>query len=399
MSTPSSTGRLVGVDLARALALLGMVVAHTVDELDQSAPGGVDPWFQLVAGRSAALFAVLAGVSIALVTRDAPQRAGRPLTAYRLQVATRALLIALIGLALGGLPSGVAVILTAYGLLFLLAVPVLHWRPRGLALLALGWALLGPVLSVVLRPHLPDPSEVVPSVLSLADPVGLVLELLVTGDYPVLTWGTYLFAGLAVGRLDLRSTRVAGSLMVGGALLASATLGLSAAVTRAPAVREALLAESGMADWTTLDTMLREGMFGTHPTEPAWWLLVWSPHSGSIVSLAHTTGTALLVIGACLLVAGASRGRGRREVQVAFGAGTMTLTLYAVHVVVLSTPESWSAAHSTAAHLVGLLALGALFVGAQSRGPLEVLVTQASRTMAAPSATRPRDPGDGAGQR
>lgn len=384
MPTPTPTARLLGVDLARALALLGMVVAHTVDELDPTAPGGVDPWFQLVAGRSSALFAVLAGVSIALVTRDAPRSAGQALTAYRVQVATRALLIALVGLALGGLPSGVAVILTAYGLLFLLAVPVLHWHARGLALLAVGWGLLGPVLSVLLRPHLPDPSYEVPSVLSLADPVGLTIELLVTGDYPVLTWGTYLFAGLAVGRLDLRSTRVARALTVGGALLASAALGLSAAVTRAPAVREALVAEAEAADWAALDTMLRAGMFGTHPTEPAWWLLVWSPHSGSIVSLAHTTGTALLVIGVCLLVGGALRGRWRRVVEVAFGAGTMTLTLYAVHVLVLSTPDSWATAHSTTAHLLGVLALGALFVGARSRGPLEVLVTQVSRTVAAP---------------
>jgi uncharacterized membrane protein YeiB len=389
---PSSPGRLLGVDVARALALLGMVVAHTVDEGDPMAPGGVDPWFQLVSGRSAALFAVLAGVSIALMTRDAPQRRGRPLTAYRLQVATRALLVALVGLALGGPAGDVAVILTSYGLLFLLALPVLHWSPRGLALLAVGWGLLGPVLSLLLRRHLPDPSYAVPSLLSLIDPAGLALELLVTGYYPVATWGTYLVAGLAVGRLDLRSPRVGSALTVGGALLAAAALGLSAAVTRAPAVREDLLAESGASDWAALDTVLRMGMFGTHPTEPAWWLLVWSPHSGSIVSLAHTTGTALLVTGACLLAAGGLRGRARRAVAVAFGAGTMTLTLYVVHVAVLWTPESWGPAHSTTAHLLGVLGLGALFVAARSRGPLEVLVTEVSGSLARPPRTPLADP-------
>ncbi len=390
MPTQHTTGRLVGVDVARALALLGMVVAHTVDELDPSAPGGVDPWFQLVSGRSAALFAVLAGVSIALLTRDAPPRDVGRSTAYRPQVATRALLVACVGLVLGGLDTDVAVILTSYGLLFLMAVPVLDWRPRGLALLALGWGLLGPVLSLLVRPHLPDPSYAVPSVLSLTDPVGLALELLVTGYYPVLTWGTYLFAGLAVGRLDLRSPRVASALMVGGALLAAAGLGLSAAVTRVPTVREALLATSSQQDWAALDTMLRRGMFGTHPTEPAWWLLVWSPHSGSIVSLAHTTGTALLVTGACLLLTGHLRGRGRRAVAVAFGAGTMTLTLYAVHVAALSAPESWTLAHSTTAHLLGLLGLGALFVAARSRGPLEILVAEVSRSAARPAPPLPR---------
>jgi uncharacterized membrane protein len=379
MLPPDSTGRLVGVDVARTLALLGMVVAHTVDELDASAPGGVDPWFQLVAGRSAALFAVLAGVSVALATRTAPRAAPQQLRRLRRQVMVRALLVAVVGLVLGGLPHDIAVILTAYGVLFLVAVPVLHWRARPLALLALAWGLLGPVLSMLLREGLPESSYAVPSLLSFFSPVDLVLELLVTGYYPVLTWAPYLLAGMAVGRLDLRSGRVAGALAVGGALLASAALAVSAVVTARPAVRADLLAATDLDTWGQLDTMLRQGMFGVHPTEPPWWLLVWSPHSGSLVDLAHTTGTSLLVLGGCLLLVRPLRLSARRATAVAFGAGTMTLTLYAVHVVVLSVPEEeWPALHATSLHLVGLLAVGALTLAAGRRGPLETAVSRLS---------------------
>jgi hypothetical protein len=381
-------GRIVGVDVARALALLGMVVAHTVLVRDATAPGGVDPWFQLVAGRSAALFAVLAGVSIALTTRDAPTAAPSVLSAHRRRVAVRALLVAVVGLALGSLPSGVAVILTYYGVLFLLSLPVLRWSSRRLALLALGWGLLSPVASLTLRPWLPAPSYQVPNPLSLTDPVGLVLELAVTGYYPVLTWGTYLFVGLALGRAELRSTRLAASLTAGGALLAAAALGVSAAVTRSPGVRRALVESYGESGWPALDTSLREGLFGTHPTEPLWWLLVWSPHSGSIVDLAHTSGTALLLLGGCLALAGALGGTSRSVLWTVFGAGTMTLTLYVLHVAVLSLPDAVPLSDSTAAHVLGVLGLGALFVAAGARGPVEVVVSQLSASAAGPAPPR-----------
>ena len=52
------------------------------------------------------------------------------------------------------------------------------------------------------------------------DPVRLVTMLLITGAYPVVAYLTYVCAGLAVGRLDLSSNRVAGRLLAGGATAA-----------------------------------------------------------------------------------------------------------------------------------------------------------------------------------
>src|SRR5699024_9291881 len=113
--------------------------AHLVDE---GAPAEqLSGWFQLTSGRSAALFAVLAGVSIALVTRD---RADRSVHRPRVALLVRAVVIAVLGLLLGAPDSGLAVILTYYGVLFLVAVPVITWSARSLALLALGWGLLSP---------------------------------------------------------------------------------------------------------------------------------------------------------------------------------------------------------------------------------------------------------------
>ena len=62
------SARVVGVDIARCLALLGMMATHILANIDP-VTGAFVPWHQQIAGgRAAALFAVLAGVSLALVT-------------------------------------------------------------------------------------------------------------------------------------------------------------------------------------------------------------------------------------------------------------------------------------------------------------------------------------------
>ena len=149
--TANSRRRLVGIDVARCLALLGMMATHML-------PGYVGdeiPWpQQLAGGRASALFAVLAGVSIALMTgRQDPPR-GRERAALSTGLAMRALVIATLGLALGDLRSGVAVILTYYGLLFVLGLPFLGLRSRALFVLAAGWLVVAPVLGHLLRPAL-----------------------------------------------------------------------------------------------------------------------------------------------------------------------------------------------------------------------------------------------------
>lgn len=385
-----SLPRIIGVDVARTFALLGMVTAHLVTS--QGPDGEFTGWFQLVAGRSSALFAVLAGVSIALVTD--PRRAD---TAYhRPALAVRALLVAGLGLVLGGFPSGLAVILTYYGVLFLLALPVLRWRAGPLALLALGWMLASPVVSQLLRPHLPETSYQVPHPLSLADPWQLTTELLVAGYYPVLTWGTYLFAGMALGRLDLRSRRWDGLVGLGGLVLAVFAIGVSRWVVSMPAARQALVDSYDrwhpVASWADLERVLPEGLYGVTPTGSWWWLGVWSPHSGSIVDLAHTTGCAAAVLGLCLLLVRWTGSRARRAWQVAFGAGAMTLTLYTTHVLVVSLPEAVPLSHSLAAHLVAVLVVGAAFALVRARGPLEQLVSQLSLSVAGASSRGPDRP-------
>jgi hypothetical protein len=176
----------------------------------------------------------------------------------------RGALITVIGLALVELDSYVAVILTYYGLLFAVATPLLRLRAGVLAAGAVLACALTPVLSVLLRAGGPQGAGRQPSLTALPPP-GRLLEILgLTGYYPVLTWTTYLLAGMAVGRLDLRSTRVAGWLLGGGA-------GLAVAASTASWL---LLGRGGGA--AVLGGELDEHRYGTTPPTPGGgWRSTW----------------------------------------------------------------------------------------------------------------------------
>ena len=183
----------------------------------------------------------------------------------------RGVLVAIVGFALVELKPPVAVILAYYGLLFVLATPLLRLRAPVLGAAAAVWCVAGPALSHVLRAGRRAWPGDQPGFEALGAPAALLRELLLTGYYPVLPWLTYLLAGMAVGRLDLRSPRVAAALLGGGAGLAVAAWAGSAL----------LLGPGGGA--AVLGADLGERRYGTVPTDTWWWLAVEAPHTGHAV--------------------------------------------------------------------------------------------------------------------
>jgi len=361
-----------------------MVATHVVATV---APDGELSFAHALAGgRASALFAVLAGVSLGLMTGRRDPVAGQERWARCAGLAVRALLIASFGLLLGELDSGLAVILTHYGLLFLLALAFVGLRAPALLILAAAWAVLAPVLSQVVRPLLPERGYDSPTLGQLADPLQLLSELTFTGYYPVVPWLGYLLLGLGIGRLDLRRRTVQLRMVcVGLGLAVLATL-VSRALLGRPGVARELGRDLGLrgVDAAELQRQVEGGMFGNTPTAGSWdWLLVVAPHSTTPFDLAQTMGSALAVIGVCLLVVAALPSFAVRVVSIVFGAGTMTLTLYSLHVL-LRTDLLWPPDEGAyAQHALVLLAIGAVFVGVGCRGPLERLVGAASERASA----------------
>lgn len=133
---------MLGVGVARSLALVGMMSVHIFPPL--RADGSLHPAYVVSAGRAAALFAVLAGVGLALATGGREPPDGLRLRAARAGVLARAGSLVALGLLLGKVDSPPLVILAYYGLLFGLAIPFLGLQARHLALLAVAAVLLTP---------------------------------------------------------------------------------------------------------------------------------------------------------------------------------------------------------------------------------------------------------------
>jgi len=335
-----------------------MIATHT---LSPPFPGEDRPlWHWLASGRSAALFAVLAGVSLALMSGGPRPSTGRQRTAITAGLVVRALLIAALGLALGELNSGLAVILTYYGVLFLLGLPFLGLGARALFGLAAAWLVLAPVAAHLLAPQLPPRGYDVPTFASLAEPGPLLAELMVTGYYPMLPWLAYLLVGMGVGRLALRRRGTDLRLLFSGLGLAVAAQALAETLPPAENAADYAGSLSPGSDWETM--------------------LVADPHTATPLDLATTIGSALAVIGFCLLVTRWLPRPGERVLAVVFGAGTMTLSLYSLHVL-LHTPDWWPDDYGPEAfrlHTAVVLVIGAAFVALRRSGPLEWLVRRAS---------------------
>ena len=353
-----------------------MVAAHVLD--GRRPDGTLTRTSWVVDGRASALFAVLAGVSLVLMSRRT----------NAVGLAVRALLVALLGLALGQLETGLAIILTYYGLLFLLGLPFLGLRARALFAWAAAWVAVSPVVSHLVRPHLAPRSGPSPAFDQLEDPGHLLAELLVTGYYPCLPWLAYLLLGMAIGRCDLRSRAVQTGLVAGGLAVAVVAFVVSRALTEQPWVLRRLVPDAGAyGDVSTADAFvdaISGGMHGTTPADGSWaWLLVVAPHSGAPFDLLETGASAALVIGLCLALVSVLRPAARRAVAIAFGAGTMTLSLYSLHVVMRTEPV-WpnEEPSSFGWHVLVLLGVGASFVALRTRGPLEAVVSWVSAACA-----------------
>ena len=366
--------RLVGVDVARCLALLGMMATHVLDPVD--ATGELTRIQAVAGGRSAALFAVLAGVSLALMTgRQGPVQ-GRVLRSRSLGLAARAVLIAALGLVLGSLGTNIAIILTYYGVLFLLGIPFLRLRARWLWLLGVVWIVLGPLLSQVIRPMLPPRGFDSPEPSQLLEPGHLLAELLFTGYYPAVPWLAYLLIGMAIGRIDLRNRLVVDMVWSAGIVVSMSATLLSGRLTRLPSVAEVLLRSYSGMDIDEALASMSQGLYGQTPVDGGWqWLLVVAPHSSTPFDLAQTIGSSMFVIGACQMIALRLPSRWRTGMAVLFGAGTMTLTLYTLHVV-MRTDAVWppETPDTYVVHVLVVMAIGALVTAWGRPGPLEWLV-------------------------
>ncbi|MEU0729133.1 DUF418 domain-containing protein [Streptomyces sp. NPDC006140] len=372
-------GRLVGVDLARALAVFGMYVVHIGPPL--SATSGVAGWIRYLAdGHSSVLFATLAGFSLMLIAGRREPKTGLAGRQARARIAIRAVVLLALGTTLAVEYGGV-ISLGFYGVYFLLALPLVRLSARTLAIVAAGIALVMPQLAFVMTSLLsPSVQESINAYDLLCRLSGVgVLDLLLTGFYPALTWMSFVIAGMALGRLDLSCGTVRWRLAAFGAVLTVAAYGMSLLLAGPGALRS--MAEDGPSS-SGSGSMPSGG--GSLPDMPASSLLSAGPHSGTTFDIIGSVGIAILVIVGAT-VAMERLPRLRRLVRPVIAVGTMSLTAYVGHFLAqsaLSVPAGTGTQQSWVPLLMfifGVTLFAAFWSRFFCRGPLEYLLNAATK--------------------
>ena len=405
LASPTETpakARFLGVDVTRGIALISMLAANTFEAVLNDAG---NPTFagMTVIGRSATLFVMVAGISLAFITGGRRPVQGRARRAAAVGIAVRALLIGAIGLALGYIvPAEMGMILTYYGLFFLLAIPLLWLRPRTLACIAGVLVVVSPLILVGSSRLGLEPTWGSPPYPTLSapftHPIGLLLQLLVTGDFPAVVYMIYICAGLAIGRLNLSSTRVAAWLLGGGLVMAVTAWFTSSAILFHLGGLQHLRAA---ADPGTPPSQITNAIVWDPDNQlGSWWFLaIRAHHSGMPFDALHTLGSAIAVLGAVLLVT--KLRPAQRLLRPVGVAGTMTLTIYSASAFVLAS--GWLSDDLGVlywAEVAGALAFAVVWCRFMGQGPLERIVAMVSgrarRAVMARSAQEDSEPRRGA---
>jgi uncharacterized protein len=206
--------RVLGFDIARALAIMGMVVAHfsLVMSADHSGPAWLKELLGFLDGRAAATFVVLAGVGLTMLSQRAVQSADpHAIAKIRKILICRGLFLLTLGFI--NLRIWPGDILRVYGVSLVLAARLITASNRRLLLGSLGYALGFVALSLALD-FGKNWDWATLTYRRLWTPTGLLRNLFYDGFRSVLPWTGFVFFGMWLGRLNLRDPAVNGRVLL-----------------------------------------------------------------------------------------------------------------------------------------------------------------------------------------
>ncbi|MFD6814645.1 heparan-alpha-glucosaminide N-acetyltransferase domain-containing protein [Enteractinococcus coprophilus] len=392
------------MDTARGIAILGMIATHIFPliHVDVSGMNASPTWAGWAfTGVSSALFVVLAGVGLSILTANTTH-----VTATRKQLTVRALVLMFIGLLLGMVESYIAIILVHYGVMFLLAMWFITLSRKALTITAVTWLVVSPIVHGVFTRfmqlqaggtvayieewrlwHSPTLVDV------FTQPFLTLWDVLFTGFYPVISFFGYVLVGMAIGRADLAKRSTALFLLISGVVTYVVCRGVSRwLLTDDAFVSRIAHATDVASDEVSIYAATGSGMeTGLLMGAPEWFGLA-VPHSGAPLDIYSTAGAAAAAIGFFVLLS-----RSRIAAKLLFpitATGTIALTAYTLHIVLRGLwPSIWEEPLAIGdpawadvwimllVHWGVVIALGVIIKLLGKRGPLEGMLRQLSNSV------------------
>ena len=355
--------RIVGYDLARALAVFGMVSVNfkVVMTTPDAGPVLLARAVGLLEGRAAATFVVLAGIGVALLSRQARQ-SGDPvlLARARSTLLKRALFLFVVGLLYA--PIWPADILHFYSM-YIAAAAFLLTTSRH-RLWGLAWGLvMGFVGLLAVFDYERGWNWTTLEYTDFWTPAGMIRHLFFNGFHPVIPWLAFLLVGLIVGHLNIRDavTRRRVFVLGAGAALLAETTSRALIHTLSSGLDEIEAEEIGV-------------ILGTSPMPPMpLYMIAGAGTACAVIAVAVSTG---------------ERFADARCIRMLVSTGQLALTLYVAHVVLgMGALDSLGQLQQRTllfviAYAASFCALGVLFAQLWrrrfARGPLEMLMRAAT---------------------
>ena len=317
--------RLLALDAARGLAVIGMYIQHFA--LNEYNAG-------IVSGNTMILFILCSGISYSVMARNAVDK-GVEQKDFRTRILARSVFIDFLGYLLILLNGPFAVVLTAYAVLFIMGLLLKDCSDRMLMIVSGISFLVCPIIMIT-------GMSLFSSSAMLWDIAGGPLSAVAL--LPVFT------AGMVIGRKDLRNLKRQICYVVAGIVLVILIKILS--VSMLPYLSGAV--ENIMMQTQNYSEINEYAPFPQNVHPISWHMIcVAAPQNGSVFTLILGMGVSMIVLGGMCLI--------ERKLPVILKpfsmAGQVALTLYAIQIIL-----GWLLALSGMEYDIGSMFLGDIMV-------------------------------------
>jgi uncharacterized protein len=309
--------RIIGIDVARALAVIGMIIVNFKVVFGAEGLSWVKCFASIFDGKAAATFVVLAGVGLALITNSAIKHKDRhKLKIAKIRIAKRALFLFVLGLSY--ITIWPADILHFYAIYMVIILMVLPFKERTILILGSALIFFYPML-VIFWDYETGWDFISLNYQGFWTFKGFIRNLFFNGFHPVMPWTAFMLFGYWFGKQDLHNDK-----FIKKIFLLSTLLFISIQILSYLSI--SFLAEGNQEAALELTEIL-----GTNPMPP----LPFYMFNGISI--------AFVIISACILIA--RRFENTLIIDALNKTGQLALTFYIAHVIIgmgiieLVTPE------------------------------------------------------------
>lgn len=197
--------RIIGIDVARALAIIGMILVNFKVVFGDSGQTWIKEFANIFDGKAAATFVVLAGIGIALMTNSAIKNNDQvKLKIARIRILKRAVFLFFVGLSY--ISIWPADILHFYGIYMLITVVLLTYKQKTILISGICIVLVYPLLMTILN-YETGWNFTTLEYQNFWTFKGFMRNLFVNGFHPIMPWTAFMLFGYWFGKQDLHNNK------------------------------------------------------------------------------------------------------------------------------------------------------------------------------------------------